>query len=110
MLLAAQAFGKPEIQLVGDQGRYWPWLNVPFALTAFTHGVLDADDYFGDLVYMSGAYMDETMFPHKNRPLFVEMAQAAMNPIQKAVFRQAGGKRTLANHWLSRFSTWLGAQ
>ena len=37
MKLAVEAFGKPEIRLVGDPNPYRPWLNVPVALTLFTN-------------------------------------------------------------------------
>jgi hypothetical protein len=110
MRLGVQAFGKPEIEFYGDPGLYWPWLNVPWFLTVFAHQGLDANDYFGNLIYMSAAYMDESQFEHTSKSDFVKLARAAMGPIQKAVFLQAGGERTLANRWLGRFLTWLGSQ
>lgn len=108
--LAVKAFGKPEITLVGDPNPYRPWLNVPVVLSLFTHYGLDANDYFGNLLYMAGAYMDESHFTHKSKSPFIQAARRALNPLQKAIFLQAGGEKTLANKLVSRFLTWLGSQ
>jgi uncharacterized protein (DUF362 family) len=110
MELAVQAFGKPEIRLVGDPSPYRPWLNVPAVMTILTHFGLDASDYFGNLLYMAGAYMDESHFTHKFRSAFMQAARRALRPLQHALFLQAGGERTLANRLLSRFFTWLGSR
>jgi uncharacterized protein (DUF362 family) len=109
MELAVKAFGKPEINLVGDRNPYRPWLNVPVALSFITHEVLDADRYFGNLIYMAGAYMDESHFTHKSKSVFMKKAREALGPLQKAIFLQAGGEQTLANKLVSKFSTWLGS-
>jgi uncharacterized protein (DUF362 family) len=109
MDLAVKTFGKPEINLVGDPNPYRPWLNVPVILSLLTNYGLDANDYFGDLLYMSGAYMDESHFTLKSKSEFMKLARKAINPLQKAIFLQAGGERTLANKLLSRFFTWLGS-
>jgi uncharacterized protein (DUF362 family) len=66
MKLAVDTFGKPEIVFVGDPNPYWPWLNVPTILPLFTHHGLDSNHYFGNLVYMTCAYMDESQFKHTN--------------------------------------------
>lgn len=109
MELAVQAFGKPEINLVGDRNPYRPWLNVPVVLSLFTHDVLDANDYFGNLIYMAGAYMDESHFTHKSKSEFMKAARAALKPLQTAIFLQAGGEQTLANKLVSKFFAWLGS-
>lgn len=109
MELAVKAFGKPEIDLVGDPNPYRPWLNVPVVLSLFAHYGLDASDYFGNLLYMAGAYMDESHFTHKSKDTFMKAARSAMKPIQTALFLQAGGERMLANKLVSRFFTWLGS-
>ncbi|MFP3868716.1 MAG: DUF362 domain-containing protein [Desulfobacteraceae bacterium] len=110
MELAVKAFGKPAIRLVGDANPYRPWLNVPAVLSIFAHFGLDANDYFGNLIYMAGAYMDESQFTHKSKSAFMQAARRALNPIQQAIFLQAGGERTLANRLVGRFLTWLGSQ
>jgi uncharacterized protein (DUF362 family) len=109
MEFAVKAFGKPEINLVGDPNPYRPWLNVPVILSLFTHFGLDADDYFGNLLYMAGAYMDESHFTHKSKNVFMKGARAALKPLQEALFLQAGGERSFANKLLSKFFTWLGS-
>jgi hypothetical protein len=108
MELAVKALGKPEINLVGDRNPYRPWLNVPVALTLLTNYGLDANYYFGNLIYMAGAYMDESQFTHKSKSEFMKMARRALKPLQEAIFLQTGGERTLANKLLGRFFTWLG--
>jgi uncharacterized protein (DUF362 family) len=109
MELAVKTFGKPEINLVGDRNPYRPWLNVPVALNLLAHYGLDANDYFGNLIYMVGAYMDESHFTHKSKSVFIEKARAALKPIQEAIFLQAGGERTAANRLVVKFLTWLGS-
>lgn len=109
MELAVKAFGKPEITLIGDRNPYRPWLNVPAVLSLFTHYGLDANDYFGNLLYMAGAYMDESHFTHKSKNIFMKGARAALKPLQEALFLQAGGERSFANKLLSKFFTWFGS-
>lgn len=109
MELAIKAFGKPEIELIGDPNPYRPWLNVPVALSMFTHFGLDASDYFGNLIYMAGAYMDESQFTHKSSSLFMKAARKALRPLQESIFLQAGGEQTMANRLVGRFLTWLGS-
>lgn len=111
MELAVKAFGKPAIKLVGDANVYRPWLNVPAALSLFAHFGIDANDTFGNLLYMSAAYMDDSYFTHRQekKSLFIKGARAALKPIQEAVFLQAGGERTAANRIVGKFITWLGS-
>jgi uncharacterized protein (DUF362 family) len=109
MELAVQIFGKPEINLVGDRNPYRPWLNVPVDLSRLLPEVLDANEYFGKMIYMAGAYMDESHFTHKPESRLMEMAQAALHPLQTTIFLQAGGERTLANKLFGKFTTWLGS-
>jgi uncharacterized protein (DUF362 family) len=110
MDLAVKAFGKPKIQLKGDPNPYRPWLNVPAALSLFAHYGLDANDYFGNLMYMAGAYMDGQQFQHKSKSEFMKAARRALKPLQEAFFLQAGGERTFANRLVGKFLTWLGGQ
>jgi len=108
MRLAVEALGKPKITFVGDPNPYWPWLNVPTILSLFTHYGLDSNHYFGNLFYMTGAYMDETQFKHKSRSVFIKGAREAIKPLIKAFFLQAGGDRTQANIWINKLLTKLG--
>ncbi len=68
MRLAVQAFGKPQIELVGDASMYRPWLNVPVGLTLFTHKGLDANYHFGNLIYTVCADGRETLYPQEHGP------------------------------------------
>ncbi|MEJ2069818.1 MAG: hypothetical protein P8X58_05320 [Syntrophobacterales bacterium] len=54
--------------------------------------------------------MDETQFPHKSKSVFMKAARKAINPLQKAIFLQAGGEQTEATRLVSKFFTWLGSQ
>lgn len=110
MSLAIRAFGKPKITLVGDGTIYEPWLNVPMGLTQLATFGIDANHYFGSLLYMSVAYMDEEAFPLKSRSRLLHAVRRAMRPLQEAVFVQSGGHRTRANRALARLFTWLGKQ
>jgi uncharacterized protein (DUF362 family) len=107
MELAVKAFGKPQINLVGDRNPYHPWLNVPVDLKRLLPEVLDAHECFGKMLYMAGAYMDESHFTHKSKSEFMKMARAALHPLQTTIFLQAGGERTLANKLFGKFTTWL---
>jgi len=107
--LGVKAFGKPKIILKGDPDPYHPWLNVPAALSLFAHYGLDANDYFGNLLYMAGAYMDENQFKHKSESEFMKAARRALKPLQQAFFLQAGGERSSANRMIGKFLTWLGS-
>lgn len=109
MKLAVKTFGKPEIKLIGDRNSYRPWLNVPTALSWFTNHVLDANEHFGNLIFMSFAYMDENQFTFKPTDSFLKSVRMAVKPLQAAVFLLAGHERSLSNKLLSKFETWLGS-
>jgi hypothetical protein len=79
-------------------------------LSLFTLLGHDANDYCGNLLYMAGSYMDESHFPHKSQSVFIQKVRKALQPLQEAIFSQAGGEQTLANKLLSRFFTRLGSQ
>jgi uncharacterized protein (DUF362 family) len=108
MQLAVEAFGKPEIHLVGDAGVYQPWLNVPVALTLFTHKGLDADYYFGNLFYTSCAQMDESHFTHKSRSLPIRMLRRLTVPLRRTFFVRTGERPTWANRLASALFYRLG--
>jgi hypothetical protein len=71
--------------------------------------VLYAHEYFGKMLYMVGAYMDESHFTHKSKSEFMKMARNALHPLQTTIFLQAGVEQTLANKLVSKFFTWLGS-
>jgi len=103
MPLAVKAIGKPEIQLVGDASMYRPWLNVPEVLTLFTHKGVDADYYFGNLVYTSCAHMDKTHFTHKSRAIHIRLLRKLTIPIRNTFFVRTNESPT----WTNRLASWM---
>jgi hypothetical protein len=103
MRLAVEAFGKPAIDFRGDPCPYRPWLNVPVALALFTNRGVDADHYFGNLMYSALAQMDETHFTHKSRSPLVRLLRRLSVPVRRAFFLRTGEHPSAAN----RFFSWL---
>jgi uncharacterized protein (DUF362 family) len=101
MKLAVEAFGKPEICLVGDSNPYRPWLNVPVALTLFTNKGLDADYFFGNLMYSAAAHMDEAHFSHKNRALYMRLLRRVTVPLRRTFFVRTGEDPSTLNRLFS---------
>ena len=101
MKLAVEAFGKPEILLIGDPNPYRPWLNVPVALALFTNKGVDANHYFGNLMYSATSQMDETHFRHKNRALYMRMLRRMTVPMRRAFFLRTGENPSRANRLFS---------
>jgi uncharacterized protein (DUF362 family) len=101
MKLAVKAFGKPEIHLIGDPNPYRPWLNVPVALSLFTNKGVDANHYFGNLMYSAAAQMDETHFRHKNRALYMRLLRKMTVPLRRAFFLRTGENPSRANRLFS---------
>jgi uncharacterized protein (DUF362 family) len=103
MPLAVKAFGKPEIELVGEGSPWRPWLNVPVLLFLFTNRGLDASDYFGNIFYAACAQMDETAFPPRRQGWFVSLLRRLTNPLRRAFFVRSDGPPS----WANRFFGWL---
>jgi hypothetical protein len=103
MRLAVEAFGKPAIDFRGDPCPYRPWLNVPVALALFTNRGVDADHYFGNLMYSALAQMDETHFTHRSRSPLVRLLRRLSVPMRRAFFLRTGEHPSAAN----RFFSWL---
>lgn len=103
MRLAVDKFGKPGIRLIGDANFYRPWLNVPVALTLFTHKGMDADYHFGNLLYMVSSQMDETRFQHRSRAWHIRFLHKLTVPLRRTFFVRTGENPSLAN----RLASWL---
>jgi uncharacterized protein (DUF362 family) len=103
MRLAVERFGKPEIRLVGDAGLYRPWLNVPVALTLFTHRGLDANYYFGNLFYNACAQMDDSHFTLKSNAWYIRLLRALTVPLRRTFFVRTGENPSLSN----RIASWV---
>ena len=108
MRLAVEEFGKPEIHLVGSRSPYRPWLNVPVALTLFTHKGLDANWHFGNLFYSAAAQMDQTHFRHKNTSLHMRVLRKLTDPVRRAFYVRTAESPSWANRLVSRVVYWLG--
>jgi hypothetical protein len=108
MHLAIKAFGKPQIELVGDSSVYQPWLNVPVALTLFTHKGLDANYHFGNLFYNSCANMDENHFKLKRNAIHIRLLRWLSLPVRRTFFMFTNEKPTWYNRMVSRVLNWLG--
>jgi uncharacterized protein (DUF362 family) len=102
MRLAVEAFGKPEIRLIGDGSMYRPWLNVPVVLTLFTHKGLDANYYFGNLFYTCCGQMDETHFSHKSRAAHIRLLRKLTLPLRRMLFVRTNEDPS----WANRFASW----
>jgi uncharacterized protein (DUF362 family) len=103
MRLAVETFGKPAINLIGDSSLYRPWLNVPVALSLFTHKGLDAEYHFGNLFYTASAQMDEEHFKHKSKALHIRLLRRLTLPIRRMFFVRTGENPSLGN----RIASWL---
>ena len=103
MRLAVQAFGKPQIELVGDASMYRPWLNVPVGLTLFTHKGLDANYHFGNLIYTVCAQMDEKHFTHTSTALHIKLLRRLTVPLRRTFFIRSHERPT----WCNRFASWV---
>lgn len=105
---AVQRFGKPRIDLTGDQAVYWPWLNVPAGLALFTNKALDADWYFGNLMYAAGAQMDDSYFHYKVRTWYMPFLRRLTIPMRRAFFVRTGENPSMLNRFFSRLFFRMG--
>ncbi len=83
--LAVEAFGKPEINWVGDQSQYEPWENVSEVLI---QGLDIAEEAyaFSDW-WFSGLTAMDPYFPFKRRGWVVIMLRKILAPIKRLFFR-----------------------
>ena len=103
MRLAVETFGKPEIHLIGDRRQYRPWLNVPVALSLFTHKGVDAEYHFGNLFYTATSQMDEKHFQHKSQALHIRLLRKLTLPFRRTFFVRTGENPSLGN----RIASWV---
>jgi len=87
MKKAVEAFGKPQIRLVGDRTIYPKWVNVPDVVPLFTFNVLDRNYYFGNLFYATFAYMED-FFPYKDPRVGVRIARGLADPLKSIFFQK----------------------
>ena len=87
MKLAVEAFGKPEIQLLGDKAVYPDWENVPDVFPPFLFKGMDKHYHFGNLIYSIFAYMDPK-FQYKNPDLAKKFLRLLAEPITDIYFQK----------------------
>jgi hypothetical protein len=86
MRLAVEAFGKPEIRLLGDRSLYPNWVNVPDIISKLAFG-LDRDYYFGNYFYSVFATMDP-YFEYKEKSTMRRMVRVLDDPIRSLFFER----------------------
>jgi uncharacterized protein (DUF362 family) len=87
MNLAVEAFGKPEIRLVGDRSIYPNWENVPDVFSPFLFKGIDRYYYFGNLVYSIFGYMDPK-FQYRDPSLAKKFLRLLADPITDLYFQK----------------------
>ena len=85
MKQAVEAFGKPEIRLVGDRAVYPNWVNVWEGFPPFLFGGLDRHYTFGNLFYSVFSYMDPK-FQYKDPSLCQEISPHPCGPDKGSLF------------------------
>jgi uncharacterized protein (DUF362 family) len=88
MKLAVEAFGKPQIKMVGDRTIYPDWVNVTDVLPLFALGLLDRSYYFGNLFYSVFGYMED-FFQYKDPSVARRFARILADPIKSLFFQKA---------------------
>jgi uncharacterized protein (DUF362 family) len=87
MKLAVEAYGKPQIKLIGDRTLYPDWVNVTDVIPAAAFGVLDKDYYFGNLFYSVFSYM-EPFFQYKDPGFGREFLRKLADPLKGLFFQK----------------------
>jgi uncharacterized protein (DUF362 family) len=98
MSLAVEAFGKPEINLIGDRTLYPDWVNVSEVVSDASFK-LDRDYYFGNFFFSVFSTMDP-YFAYKNKSKVRRIVRALNDPIRSLFFErveQGVVDRTLSN-------------
>ena len=87
MKQAVEAFGKPQINLVGDRTLYPDWVNAWDVFPPFLFKGIDKHYYFGNLVYSVFAYMDPK-FQYKDPSLAKRFLRLLTDPITDLFFQK----------------------
>jgi uncharacterized protein (DUF362 family) len=87
MKQAVQAFGKPQINLVGDRAIYPDWVNVWDVFPPFLFKGIDKFYYFGNLFYSVFSYMDPK-FQYKDPSLAKRFLRLLTDPITDLFFQK----------------------
>ncbi len=87
MKQAVEAFGKPEIKLIGDRTIYPGWVNVWDLFPPFLFKGLDKHYYFGNLFYSIFSYMDP-FFQYKDPSVGKRFVRLLAEPIKDLFFQK----------------------
>jgi len=87
MKLAVEAFGKPQIRLVGDRTLYPDWVNVTDVIPLGAFGVLDRNYLFGNFFYSVFTYMDP-FFQYQDPGFGREFARKLLDPLKTLFFQK----------------------
>jgi uncharacterized protein (DUF362 family) len=87
MKQAVEAFGKPQINLVGDRTIYPDWVNVWDVFPPFLFRGIDKHYYFGNLFYSVFSYMDPK-FQYKDPSLAKRFLRLLTDPITDLFFQK----------------------
>jgi uncharacterized protein (DUF362 family) len=87
MKQAVEAFGKPQITLMGDRTLYPDWVNAWDVFPPFLFKGIDKYYYFGNLVYSVFAYMDPK-FQYKDPSLARRFLRLLTDPITDLFFQK----------------------
>jgi uncharacterized protein (DUF362 family) len=106
MKQAVEAFGKPQIKLVGDRSIYPDWVNVTDVIPLAAFGLLDRNYYFGNLFYSVFSYM-EPFFEYKDPGFGREFLRKLADPLKDLFFQtvRKGEISAELNENLYRFFT-----
>ena len=85
--LAVEAFGKPQIKLIGDRTLYPNWVNVTDVIPWVTFGVLDRNYLFGNFFYSVFTYMDP-FFQYKDPGFGREFTRKLLDPLKELFFQK----------------------
>ncbi len=87
MKLAVEAFGKPQIKMIGDRTLYPDWVNVTDVIPAVAFGALDKNYYFGNLFYSVFSYM-EPFFQYRDPGFGREFLRKLLDPLKTLFFQK----------------------
>ncbi|NIO06037.1 MAG: DUF362 domain-containing protein, partial [Proteobacteria bacterium] len=102
---AVKAFGKPEIQMLGDRTLYPDWVNVPDIISKMAFG-LDREYYFGNFFYSIFSTMDP-YFEYREESTMRRIFRVFTKPFRRLFFemvRQGVVDEKLSNKLYKRYA------
>ncbi len=102
---AVKAFGKPEIQMLGDRTLYPDWVNVPDIISKMAFG-LDREYYFGNFFYSICSTMDP-YFEYREESTMRRIFRVFTKPFRRLFFemvREGVVDEKLSNKLYKRYA------